>query len=228
MEIISRKEAKSQGLKRYFTGKPCKRGHICERYLSNRCIECVLLCSKSDKARECQRKYREEHRAEMKEYQREYNKTHYHHLKKQRNEYRKAHRAEKIERDREYKRANRVKLREDSHKYCKLHREEKKEYDHKYRKLNPGKGRALGAKRAAAKLQRTPSWANLKVITKVYESAQAITKITGIMYSVDHIIPMRGKLVSGFHVENNLQVIPLSENIKKNNHFDPLEYAQSM
>jgi hypothetical protein len=30
-EIISRKEAKAAGLTRYFTGKPCKRGHVVER-----------------------------------------------------------------------------------------------------------------------------------------------------------------------------------------------------
>ena len=31
MQIITRKEAKEQGLKRYFTGKPCPHGHIAER-----------------------------------------------------------------------------------------------------------------------------------------------------------------------------------------------------
>lgn len=40
-EIITRKEARAQGLKRYFTGAPCKRGHIAERHVSNlTCIEC--------------------------------------------------------------------------------------------------------------------------------------------------------------------------------------------
>ncbi len=42
MEIITRKEAKERGLKKYFTGVPCKRGHVCERYVSGHgCIECV-------------------------------------------------------------------------------------------------------------------------------------------------------------------------------------------
>jgi len=40
MKIISRKEAKAQGLKRYFTGKPCSKGNITERYLSRDCL-CV-------------------------------------------------------------------------------------------------------------------------------------------------------------------------------------------
>lgn len=35
MQIISRKEAKTQGLERYFTGKPCKNGDLVERRTSD-------------------------------------------------------------------------------------------------------------------------------------------------------------------------------------------------
>lgn len=41
MEIISRKEAIEKGLKYYFTGKPCKRGHFSKRLISTcQCIDC--------------------------------------------------------------------------------------------------------------------------------------------------------------------------------------------
>ena len=41
LTIISRAEAKAQGLLRYFNGKPCKHGHVCERRVANRqCLEC--------------------------------------------------------------------------------------------------------------------------------------------------------------------------------------------
>ena len=41
MEQITYQQAKDQGLKRYFTGKPCKHGHLSERLVSNRrCCEC--------------------------------------------------------------------------------------------------------------------------------------------------------------------------------------------
>jgi 5-methylcytosine-specific restriction endonuclease McrA len=40
-EIISRAEAKARGLKRYFTGEPCKHGHVAERGVAHcGCFEC--------------------------------------------------------------------------------------------------------------------------------------------------------------------------------------------
>lgn len=44
-KIIARKDAMAQGLKRYFTGKPCrKRSHCAERLCSNgKCLACVKL-----------------------------------------------------------------------------------------------------------------------------------------------------------------------------------------
>ena len=44
MKIITRKEAKEKGLKRYFTGKACKNGHIAERLVCNKtCIDCERI-----------------------------------------------------------------------------------------------------------------------------------------------------------------------------------------
>lgn len=48
MDIISRNEAKLLGLKHYFTGKPCSRGHIEKRWVSSRmCGTCTLLLQKA-------------------------------------------------------------------------------------------------------------------------------------------------------------------------------------
>lgn len=41
-EIMTRAEARAQGLKKYFTGKPCARGHQAERFVNgNKCAECA-------------------------------------------------------------------------------------------------------------------------------------------------------------------------------------------
>lgn len=42
MELVTRQDAVSKGLGRYFTGKPCKHGHVTQRFTSSSgCIECV-------------------------------------------------------------------------------------------------------------------------------------------------------------------------------------------
>lgn len=42
MQVVTRDDAHLRGLKRYYTGKPCKRGHQCERFVSNGCcIDCI-------------------------------------------------------------------------------------------------------------------------------------------------------------------------------------------
>jgi hypothetical protein len=48
-EIITRREARDRGLKRYFTGGACKRGHIADRWVSMRnCVDCVRLRYQTD------------------------------------------------------------------------------------------------------------------------------------------------------------------------------------
>lgn len=43
MKLITRKEAQQQGLTRYFTGRPCPKGHIAERRTANKGCQ---LCTK--------------------------------------------------------------------------------------------------------------------------------------------------------------------------------------
>jgi hypothetical protein len=40
MVFMTRLEAKAAGLRKYFSGKPCARGHFTERYVAGACIEC--------------------------------------------------------------------------------------------------------------------------------------------------------------------------------------------
>ena len=45
----SMSEAKTLGEKRYFTGKPCRRGHVVEKLTSGGCVECRRLRAVSPK-----------------------------------------------------------------------------------------------------------------------------------------------------------------------------------
>ena len=75
--------------------------------------------------------------------------------------------------------------------------------------------RAACARRRAAKLNATPAWADRQAIAAVYAEAAA----KGM--HVDHIVPLKSKLVCGLHVPWNLQVLPGPENIRKSNRFWP-------
>jgi 5-methylcytosine-specific restriction endonuclease McrA len=47
MDITTRAEAKAMGLTRYFTGRPCKHGHVAERMEKNKqCVECNRVNAK--------------------------------------------------------------------------------------------------------------------------------------------------------------------------------------
>lgn len=63
-----------------------------------------------------------------------------------------------------------------------------------------------------AKMHRIPAWANIDSIKEIYLACPA-------GYHVDHVVPLRGKSVSGLHVENNLQYLPASENCRKGNRY---------
>lgn len=92
-----------------------------------------------------------------------------------------------------------------------------------WRKKNKGRVNSWTAKRYAAKLQRTPKWLtedDLWIIEEAYVLAQLRQEVTGIQWSVDHIIPMQGDTVSGFHSPNNIRVIPQLLNSQKSNRWD--------
>lgn len=60
MQIITRQEAIVNGSLRYFTGKPCKRGHISERYVKNgSCHECSLQLRRAKYSEEYQKRKEE-------------------------------------------------------------------------------------------------------------------------------------------------------------------------
>jgi hypothetical protein len=67
--------------------------------------------------------------------------------------------------------------------------------------------------RIRTKEQAVPAWADTQAITDFYKNCPE-------GYHVDHIIPLKGKYVCGFHVLNNLQYLPAAENLAKSNYHE--------
>ena len=83
---------------------------------------------------------------------------------------------------------------------------------------------AANAMRRANKMQRTPKWLTKEDKTKIkqiYREAKRLTAETGEQYHVDHILPLQGKLVSGFHVPTNLQILHWKDNLSKRHKYTP-------
>lgn len=85
---------------------------------------------------------------------------------------------------------------------------------------NPARVNANTQMRNARKTKAAPKWLNRiqKLEMKEwYNLAKWMERHYGNKWHVDHIIPLKGKNVSGLHVPWNLQVITADENIKKGN-----------
>jgi hypothetical protein len=71
--------------------------------------------------------------------------------------------------------------------------------------------------RDAALRRATPKWADKDEMRRIYARASRLRRETGEAWHVDHIVPLISELVCGLHWEGNLQVLPASENLSKNN-----------
>ena len=87
---------------------------------------------------------------------------------------------------------------------------------------NPDKVNAYFNQRRADKLNRTPSWLSedqRNEIQEFYEMAKALENIFPWKQHVDHIVPLKGKNVSGLNVPWNLQILSAHGNITKSNKY---------
>lgn len=97
------------------------------------------------------------------------------------------------------------------------------EYQRQYRIDNPGLSASYCAKRRAALLQRTPKWlteSHYNEIAEFYIIAKELQWLSETPLHIDHIVPLRGKHVSGLHVPWNLQILPRSDNCHKSNKYE--------
>ena len=179
----TRKEAQETKATHYFTGLPCKHGHVALRKTKGTCMDCLkieweetnakrALLPKSEASKKAGKKYYENNKEVVK--LRALSRTP-----------------------------------EDIIKYRKT-----------WKAANPELVIANSKHRRTKHKQATPKWLTQEHKTEIkqfYLDAMLVSKVTGVPYAVDHIVPLRGELVSGLHVPWNLAVITREENSKKSN-----------
>lgn len=148
MQIISRKAAKVAGLRHYFTGKPCKRGHLDKRFVSSfLCMECAR-----EKQRDIYRQLDDESRRGIGSRRRDYFKQWYQeHREEQKPKYA-AHRLKAKEQDPDYfKRyyaTNKERRKQESQGWYRDNSDRAAVARKSYVAANPDKVRAWGRKSA--------------------------------------------------------------------------------
>lgn len=198
---------------RYTSKKPCERCGGFERYSCNRnCCQCRLdylnqwRKNNKDKAESSARKNRKifyiRHKDKIKEENKKWDANNREKISEARKKRYKEDGGKRREKNKEYRNNNISTCRS---------------YEEKYRKNNPEKYRASRSLHGQLLRKRKPKWFDLKKAADVYKMASLMTKSTGVKHHVDHIIPLRGKNVSGLHVHYNLQVITAIDNLRKGN-----------
>lgn len=183
----TRKEAQELKATHYFTGEPCKHGHIAPRKTKGACIECLKIeWQKSNVTRA--------------EYFQQYNKSEAGKEAKQR--YYAANREAVIEaaktRPSHVKKIYQTAWKDKNHLWV---RADTKNRRRKHRHATPP---------WLTRRQKTEMRA-------MYQIAITMSKTTGEKYVVDHIWPLRSDFVCGLHVPWNLRVVTQAENALKSN-----------
>ena len=183
----TRAEAKAAGAKYYFTGEPCKHGHVAPRKTKGACLECL----KVEWAQNTERRAK---------YFAEYNKS---------DAGQKAKKAY-YERNRDAVIA-RAQARpvEEQRRHKDAHRAANPEY---YKALVSFRRRRF--RDATPKWLTAEQKMEIRL---KYRLAIELSRRTGMRHAVDHIVPLQGDDVCGLHVPWNLQVITQEENLKKSN-----------
>lgn len=186
----TRKEAQAIGAKYYFTGEPCKHGHIAARKTKGACVECLKIewekasiiraeyfaaYNKSDAGKQAKEAYYDRNKAIVI--------------------------ARAQARTPEEKRQYRNKWKDNNLLSV---RASTKARRRKHRDATPP---------WLTRKQKTE-------IRSLYQIAMVMTKTTGEQYVVDHIVPLINPVVCGLHVPWNLRVITQAENLQKSNKFE--------
>jgi hypothetical protein len=120
-----------------------------------------------------------------------------------------------------WKADNPARLQEYERRVWQDNKEKGRERYRDWAKKNRAKLAAKAGLRRALQDRATPAWVDKLALEKIYEDCQALTKATGVLYHVDHIVPLKNFLVCGLHVPWNLQLLTASENSRKRNLFNP-------
>lgn len=244
MEIISKKDAMKKGLKFYFTGKPCRRGHLCERYVAcAKCIECNSINRKEwraenpERTNDLRREWRKKNPEKEKESHTRSNKKWWSKAKVSENAKKRRARKQNPEKFREERNRSYKKIRL-------LYPERIKAQQAKWRQANPERVKEITKKATLSHRERNPLYMRLKAqerrsAVRKNGGSHTVSDIENILklqrnkcaycriglrgkFHIDHIVPVSG---GGTNDRRNIQLLCEPCNLKKWRH-DPIDFSR--
>ena len=183
----TRAEAKALGVSHYFTGEPCKHGHVAPRKTKGACVECLKV------------EWKEAAETRV-DYFRSYNRSAAGRAAKER--YYAANKEHVIAKARATPNALK-------NAYRKAWATKNQLYVLASNKVRRRKHRQA--------TPPWLSYTQKSEIRALYRAAITASQLTGERYVVDHIWPLRSDFVCGLHVPWNLRIITQKQNLTKSN-----------
>lgn len=232
--LVTRKEARDVGLSKFFTGVPCKHGHIAERRSAN---GTCLVCARSERAR-----YRANHPERIAEVKASYYAANSERISLVRKNWyssnkesiratraitRAANKGKTSEQNRRYRQANKENIAIKAALHRKLNAKSIAGWMARYYDANTDAFLAYGRARRARK--RSAGGVHTKEdVSRIFQAqrgrcAYCRIKLHG-KYHVDHIIPLSS---GGHNAPSNIQVTCVACNLKKNKK-SPEDFARVM
>ena len=217
MKVISRRDAIRAGLNQYFTGRPCRNGHVSLYAVKGGCIECSRA-----RARQWKIEHPERRKASQEEWR-----------AKNRNrdlESKRRWRMERLEWAREYnrKRYDPIKQRAYYEAWYEKNAEKAKDNVRRWKQDNPERARTNHHRRRARQkgAQGSHVTSDIEDIRKAQRGrcAYCRTELTARNTHRDHIQPLSK---GGTNDRRNIQLLCSSCNVRKHDS-DPLDYARKL